>query len=98
MGVEHVESVADLACRTALAFRGVANITIPTDVTARPAISSIILRGILRDRLQSRTPPMFGGQPRFSLLQRKWPYWRLRRDGCWRSARKGGGHSRSSDR
>jgi len=32
MGVEHVESVADLACRTALAFRGVANITIPTDV------------------------------------------------------------------
>ena len=32
MGVEHVETVTDLACRTALAYRGVAHITIPTDV------------------------------------------------------------------
>jgi pyruvate dehydrogenase (quinone) len=31
MGPEHVENVAELACRTALAFRGVSHITIPTD-------------------------------------------------------------------
>ncbi|HLK49405.1 MAG TPA: thiamine pyrophosphate-dependent enzyme [Bryobacteraceae bacterium] len=31
MGVTHVESLADLACRTALAYRGVAHITFPTD-------------------------------------------------------------------
>jgi pyruvate dehydrogenase (quinone) len=32
MGVEHVETVTDLACRTALAYHGVAHLTIPTDV------------------------------------------------------------------
>src|SRR5213082_736476 len=31
MGATHVENVVDLACRTALAFRGVAHITIPVD-------------------------------------------------------------------
>ena len=32
MGPTHVENVADQACRTALAYRGVAHITIPTDL------------------------------------------------------------------
>ena len=32
MGPSHVESVADLACRTALAYRGVAHLTIPVDI------------------------------------------------------------------
>ena len=32
MGAGHVENVADLACRTALAYRGVSHITIPVDV------------------------------------------------------------------
>src|SRR6184192_2818600 len=32
MGPAHVENVADLACRTALAYHGVAHVTIPTDV------------------------------------------------------------------
>jgi len=32
MGPEHVENLADLACRTALSYRGVAHITIPTDL------------------------------------------------------------------
>src|ERR1041385_8462474 len=32
MGPSHVENVADLACRMALAYRGVAHITIPVDV------------------------------------------------------------------
>src|SRR5437870_2265669 len=31
MGANHVENVADLACRTALAYRGVSHITIPVD-------------------------------------------------------------------
>ena len=32
MGVTHVENLVDLACRTALAYRGVAHITFPTDL------------------------------------------------------------------
>jgi pyruvate dehydrogenase (quinone) len=32
MGASHVENLVDLACRTALAYRGVAHITIPTDL------------------------------------------------------------------
>ncbi|HEY7166062.1 MAG TPA: thiamine pyrophosphate-dependent enzyme [Candidatus Binatia bacterium] len=32
MGPAHVENVADLACRTALAYRGVAHITFPVDL------------------------------------------------------------------
>src|SRR5262249_35473951 len=31
MGPSHVENVTDLACRTALAYRGVSHITIPVD-------------------------------------------------------------------
>jgi pyruvate dehydrogenase (quinone) len=40
MGPAHVENVADLACRTALAYRGVAHITIPTDVQDMTAARS----------------------------------------------------------
>ena len=36
MGPAHVENVADLACRTALAYRGVAHITVPVDVQEAP--------------------------------------------------------------
>jgi pyruvate dehydrogenase (quinone) len=32
MGPAHVENVADLACRTALAYRGVAHVTFPVDI------------------------------------------------------------------
>src|SRR5438046_1522075 len=32
MGPAHVENVADLACRTALSYRGVSHITIPVDI------------------------------------------------------------------
>src|SRR5215471_11841765 len=32
MGPAHVENVADLACRTALSYRGVSHITIPVDL------------------------------------------------------------------
>src|SRR2546421_6392564 len=32
MGPDHVENVAELACRTALSYRGVSHITIPVDV------------------------------------------------------------------
>jgi pyruvate dehydrogenase (quinone)/pyruvate oxidase len=36
MGPDHVENVVDLACRTALAYRGVAHVTVPVDVQERP--------------------------------------------------------------
>ncbi len=32
MGPAHVENLADLACRTALSYRGVAHVTMPTDI------------------------------------------------------------------
>ena len=37
MGPTHVESVADLACRTALTYHGVAHVTIPVDIQDTPA-------------------------------------------------------------
>jgi len=37
MGPTHVENVADLACRTALAYRGVAHITFPVDLQDKAA-------------------------------------------------------------
>jgi pyruvate dehydrogenase (quinone)/pyruvate oxidase len=37
MGPTHVENVVDLACRTAIAYRGVAHVTIPVDVQEMPA-------------------------------------------------------------
>jgi pyruvate dehydrogenase (quinone)/pyruvate oxidase len=37
MGPTHVENVVDLACRTALAYRGVAHVTMPVDVQEMPA-------------------------------------------------------------
>lgn len=53
MGVSHVESVANLACRTALAYRGVAHINFPVDLQestggerskrARPGHSSDVM-------------------------------------------------------
>ncbi|MGH7039950.1 MAG: thiamine pyrophosphate-dependent enzyme [Stellaceae bacterium] len=36
MGPAHVRNVTELACRTALAYRGVAHVTIPTDVQSMP--------------------------------------------------------------
>jgi pyruvate dehydrogenase (quinone) len=37
MGPTHVENVADLACRTALTYRGVSHVTIPVDIQEMPA-------------------------------------------------------------
>jgi pyruvate dehydrogenase (quinone)/pyruvate oxidase len=37
MGAAHVENLADLACRTALGYRGVAHITFPVDFQDAPA-------------------------------------------------------------
>src|SRR3954467_5331250 len=36
MGPDHTEAVVDLACRTAIAYRGVAHITMPVDVQDKP--------------------------------------------------------------
>src|SRR5689334_22321295 len=37
MGANHVENVMELACRTALAYRGVSHITMPVDLQSQPA-------------------------------------------------------------
>src|SRR5438094_2040783 len=39
MGPAHVENVVELACRAALAYRGVAHVTMPVDVQEMPADS-----------------------------------------------------------
>src|ERR671936_1225535 len=36
MGPNHVENVVELACRTALAYRGVSHVTIPVDMQSEP--------------------------------------------------------------
>jgi len=36
MGPEHVENAVELACRTALGYRGVAHVTIPVDLQSKP--------------------------------------------------------------
>lgn len=46
MGPTHVENVADLACRTALAYRGVAHITFPVDLQDAPATKNRSKRNI----------------------------------------------------
>jgi len=46
MGAAHVENVADLACRTALAYRGVAHLAFPVDLQEAPATSARSKRNI----------------------------------------------------
>ena len=41
MGPQHVENVVELACRTALAYRGVAHVTMPVDMQSQPVDSDI---------------------------------------------------------
>ncbi|HLH92220.1 MAG TPA: thiamine pyrophosphate-dependent enzyme [Xanthobacteraceae bacterium] len=40
MGPTHVENVVELACRTALAYRGVAHVTMPVDMQSTPVAKS----------------------------------------------------------
>jgi len=40
MGPTHVENVVELACRTALAYRGVAHVTVPVDMQSTPVAKS----------------------------------------------------------
>jgi pyruvate dehydrogenase (quinone) len=40
MGPAHVENVVELACRTALAYRGVAHVTVPVDMQSVPVTSA----------------------------------------------------------
>jgi len=40
MGPSHVENVVELACRTALAYRGVSHVTVPVDMQSTPVSAS----------------------------------------------------------
>ena len=53
MGPAHVENVTELACRTALAYRGVSHVTIPTDVQSLS--SRTIGARLVTYRIMSRT-------------------------------------------
>lgn len=69
MGPEHVENVADLACRTALAYRGVAHITIPTDTQEKPVARKMFSRR----NVPGHTSHLFargGGLPEIGAMQR----------------------------
>src|SRR5262245_526462 len=46
MGPTHVENLADLACRTALTYRGVAHITFPVALTEMPAQRNRLKRNV----------------------------------------------------
>jgi pyruvate dehydrogenase (quinone)/pyruvate oxidase len=48
MGPRHVENVVELACRTALAYRGVAHVTMPVDMQSQP---------VSKDRRSKRNVP-----------------------------------------
>jgi pyruvate dehydrogenase (quinone) len=41
MGAHHVENAVELACRTALAYRGVAHVTMPVDMQSEPVSSDV---------------------------------------------------------
>ena len=41
MGPQHTENVVELACRTALAYHGVAHVTMPVDMQSEPVTSDI---------------------------------------------------------
>jgi pyruvate dehydrogenase (quinone)/pyruvate oxidase len=45
MGPAHVENVVEIACRTALAYRGVAHVTMPVDIQSEP-----VKRGVRTER------------------------------------------------
>jgi pyruvate dehydrogenase (quinone)/pyruvate oxidase len=46
MGPEHVETVADLACRAALSYRGVAHINFPTDFQSQNANKKLSMHNV----------------------------------------------------
>src|SRR5690242_21677817 len=41
MGPNHVQNVVELACRTALSYRGVAHVTMPVDMQSEPVSSGV---------------------------------------------------------
>src|SRR3954471_23680047 len=71
MGPTHVENLADLACRTALAYRTVAHITFPTDLQEAEA-----KRGRTKRNVPGHTSDVFAGPaavPDRALIQQAAP-------------------------
>lgn len=75
MGPNHVEHTVALACRTALAYHGVAHVCIPVDTQSEPvehsrspnATCPIMSRICLPSRHSCRTRPSWRAQPRCSM-------------------------------
>jgi pyruvate dehydrogenase (quinone) len=68
MGPAHVENVVDLACRTALGYRGVAHITVPVDVQEMRAGAPRSPRNV--DHHTSEAPGRSAGLPANDQLRR----------------------------
>jgi pyruvate dehydrogenase (quinone)/pyruvate oxidase len=62
MGPMHVENLVDLACRTALAYKGVAHITMPVDFQEHE-VSRTTHRMFTRAARVCPTKPISGAQP-----------------------------------
>jgi pyruvate dehydrogenase (quinone)/pyruvate oxidase len=78
MGTTHVENVADLACRTALSYHGVAHITFPVDFQSQPVEKKGSKRNILitlpifsRAAPACPTKATFGARLAFSIKEKK---------------------------
>ena len=68
MGPAHVENVVDLACRTALGYRGVAHVTVPVDVQEMKAGAPRSPRNV--DHHTSEAPGRSAGLPADDELRR----------------------------
>jgi len=54
MGAAHIQNVVELACRTALAYRGVAHVTIPVDLQDQPLSKDLRSKRNLPDHVSER--------------------------------------------
>ena len=65
MGATHVENLVDLACRTALSYRGVAHITFPVDLQTQ----SLRRKDASERNIRCHTSEVFSSNPRMPAIQ-----------------------------
>jgi pyruvate dehydrogenase (quinone) len=70
MGVEHVSVTVNLACRTALAYRGVAHLNFPVDFQSLPANDRLRSERNIKEHAETRAVGVRSGLPAMALLQR----------------------------
>jgi pyruvate dehydrogenase (quinone) len=65
MGATHVENLVDLACRTALSYRGVAHIAFPVDLQTQP----LKRKDASERNIRCHTSEVFSSNPRMPAIQ-----------------------------